>query len=87
MQASVVIPTRNRPTALARILGKFILEIDRYALADRVEIVVVDDACEPPVTALLREDYQRHASLKIVRQQIHGGCSAARNAGRLGIPA
>jgi glycosyltransferase involved in cell wall biosynthesis len=81
VQASVVIPTRNRPATLKRILGKFVAEIDRHALAESVEIILVDDASNPPVAAYLSDEYRRHACVKTLRLSEHGGCSAARNAG------
>jgi glycosyltransferase involved in cell wall biosynthesis len=59
------------------------LEVERYDLADRVEIVVVDDGSTPPVTDALPDQLRtrRHLALKIVRISEQRGASAARNAG------
>lgn len=83
MQVSVIIPTRNRPDSLARILMTLTREVERYDLADRVEIVVVDDASEPPVTDALPNHYRTTSrrTLRIVRIPEHRGAAAARNVG------
>jgi glycosyltransferase involved in cell wall biosynthesis len=69
-ELSVVIPTRDRPEALARALSA--------ALAQRdvaVEVVVVDDASEVPVAV---PDDPR---VRLVRTERSRGVSAARNRG------
>ena len=83
MQVSVIIPTHNRAAALDRILAILLREIGQHGLTGHVEIVVVDDASEPPAVVALLERY--HASLgetlKVVRMEKNRGASAARNLG------
>ena len=83
VQVSVIIPTRNRPDSLSRILTILTREVKCCNLADRVEIVVVDDASEPPVTDALPAHNLATGSrtVRIVRIPEHRGASAARNAG------
>jgi glycosyltransferase involved in cell wall biosynthesis len=83
LQLSVIIPTRNRPKLLARILMTLTREIERYDLADRVEIVVVDDGSVPPVADALPDQSRTtgELALKMVRNSEQRGASAARNTG------
>ena len=83
MRASVIIPTHNRPDALARILTTLTNEIARGGLAGEVEIVVADDASEPPAFEALPSHLRQLDSgiLKVVRLPVNRGASAARNAG------
>jgi len=81
VEASIIIPTRNRPDALARILDKLTCEIEEHALADKVEIVVVDDASDRPAADELPQHYRATPFLKLLRLARNGGASAARNLG------
>lgn len=83
MRASVIIPTHNRPAVLARILTILTNEIERDGLAGEVEIVVADDASEPPARDALPANLRQLDSriLKVVRLPVNEGASAARNAG------
>ncbi len=68
---SVVIPTRNRTGSLERALAS--VEAQRYR---PIEVHVVDDASEVPVTVQSRE-----LPLHVHRRHAAGGPSAARNVG------
>lgn len=71
---SVIVPTRDRPTALRRALTGLVnqdLEPSTY------EIIVADDGSEPPVTVL---DAHVPPTIRVLRLP-HGERSTARNAG------
>jgi glycosyltransferase involved in cell wall biosynthesis len=71
---SVVVPTRDRLTALEACLGA----LDRQTFAERLEVVVVDDGsiAGDEVARIVA----RHANARLV-QQSAAGPAAARNAG------
>ena len=75
-RVSVVVPTRDRPLALARCLDALAgLEYPR----DRFEVLVVDDASARPLEALVAA-YRARIDVTLV-VQAHAGPAAARNAG------
>lgn len=71
---SVVVPTRDRPTALQACLGA----LDRQTFAERLEVVVVDDGsvAADEVARIVA----RHPNARLVRQGA-AGPATARNAG------
>jgi glycosyltransferase involved in cell wall biosynthesis len=70
---SVVIPTRDRPTGLSRLLAA----LARQSLpADRFEVIVVDDGSTPPV-----REMAYGPGLRILRNESSRGPGAARNCG------
>jgi glycosyltransferase involved in cell wall biosynthesis len=71
---SVVVPTRDRPTALEACLGA----LDRQTFAERLEVVVVDDGSVAPDE--VARIVSRHPNAKLVRQGA-AGPATARNAG------
>ena len=73
---SVVVPTFNRPAALASCLDA--LARQDYP-ADRYEMIVVDDGSAPTEAAAIAETATRHR-VRLVRQE-NRGPAAARNAG------
>jgi glycosyltransferase involved in cell wall biosynthesis len=86
---SVVVPTRNRPARLARLVAS----LRAQSLApDQFEVVIVDDGGEPAAESML--DGEREAGsmldgepgdgrlqLRLLRQPVALGPAAARNAG------
>ncbi len=73
MTATVVVPTRDRPGDLARLLRALAAQ----ETGCDFEVVVVDDGSEPPVSV---SDFDGELSLRVVRRG-GGGPAAARNAG------
>jgi glycosyltransferase involved in cell wall biosynthesis len=74
-----VIPTRDRPDRLARTLAALRAQtLD----ASRFEVIVVDDGSGPETTELLERDHGL-LDLHVVRNDVSGGPSRARNAGWL----
>lgn len=73
---SVVVPTFNRPAAVAACLDA--LARQAYP-ADRLEVIVVDDGSAPTKAAAVAAAATRHG-VRLVRQENHGP-AAARNAG------
>ena len=73
MAATVVVPTRDRPADLARLMRS----VAAQQTERHFEVVVVDDGSEPPVSADAFDDV---LSLRLVRRG-GGGPAAARNAG------
>jgi glycosyltransferase involved in cell wall biosynthesis len=73
---SVVVPTRNRPLALSRCLDALAAQ----TLADRLEVIVVDDGslADDEVASIVA----RHHGARLIRRG-SGGPAAARNAGAL----
>lgn len=73
---SVVVPTRNRPLALNRCLDALAAQ----TVADRLEVIVVDDGslAEEEVASIIA----RHRRARLIRRG-SGGPAAARNAGAL----
>jgi len=71
--ATVVVPTRDRPGDLARLLRALAAQ----ETGCDFEVVVVDDGSEPPVSV---SDFDGELSLRVVRRG-GGGPAAARNAG------
>ena len=69
---SIVIPTRNRPRMLRRAVESALRQRHRS-----YEIIVVDDASDPPVSV----DLGRHAVVSLVRCPSNVGVAAARNLG------
>jgi GT2 family glycosyltransferase len=73
---SVVVPTRDRPSQLARCLAALAaLDYPR----DRYEVIVVDDGGLEPVEPVVRRSHGQMA-VKVVRRE-NGGPSVARNTG------
>jgi GT2 family glycosyltransferase len=72
---SVVVPTRDRPAALARCLASL---AQQDVSPDAFEILVVDDGSSPPVT--VDAAATTPVCLRVVRQE-HAGPAAARNRG------
>ncbi len=72
--ASVIVPTRDRPLALEACLSA----LDAQTMADRLEVVVVDDGSVGGDT--VAQVVARHPSARLVRQD-GAGPAAARNAG------
>jgi glycosyltransferase involved in cell wall biosynthesis len=71
---SVVVPTRDRPLSLEACLSA----LDAQTIADRLEVVVVDDgSAEGPTVAAV---VGRHGNARLIRQNGRGP-AAARNAG------
>jgi glycosyltransferase involved in cell wall biosynthesis len=75
---SVVIPTFNRPAALARCLAS--LTRQDYS-KDRFEVIVIDDGSHPPLDASLVRCFPL-LNLRL-RRQTNAGPAAARNLGAL----
>lgn len=73
---SVVIPTRNRPEAIARCLAS-LARVD-YPRG-RYEVIVVDDGSDRPLDEIV-VPHRRHLSLRLLRRP-NGGPGAARNTG------
>jgi glycosyltransferase involved in cell wall biosynthesis len=73
---SVVVPTRNRPLALNRCLDALAAQ----TVADRLEVIVVDDGslAEEEVASIIA----RHRRARLIRRG-SGGPAAARNTGAL----
>jgi glycosyltransferase involved in cell wall biosynthesis len=73
---SVVVPTRDRPLALHRCLDALAAQ----TVADRLEVIVVDDGslAEDEVASIVA----RHQLARLIRRR-SGGPAAARNAGAL----
>jgi glycosyltransferase involved in cell wall biosynthesis len=71
---TVVVPTRDRPELLQRALRSIITQ-SHTAL----EVVVVDDGSEPPVS--LSPEFARDSRVRLVRLDIPDGASGARNRG------
>jgi glycosyltransferase involved in cell wall biosynthesis len=67
---SIIIPTRNRPELLRRAVGSALAQTAR-----QVEVVVVDDASDPPV------DLPEDPLLRVVRHPSQRGGAAGRNTG------
>ena len=67
---TVVVPTRNRPDAVGGAVASALAQ----TLPD-VEVVVVDDASDPPV------ELDPDPRVRVVRRDERGGVSAARNSG------
>ncbi|MGB7406874.1 MAG: glycosyltransferase [Pontixanthobacter sp.] len=65
---SIIIPTHNRPELLARSIGSALAQTD-------VEVVVVDDASDPPAT--IPEDPR----IRLIRSDRNVGISRSRNIG------
>ncbi|HYD49391.1 MAG TPA: glycosyltransferase family 2 protein [Terriglobales bacterium] len=77
---SIVIPSRNRPQCLRRTVAVLIGEIRAHRLEGKIEIIVADDASEPPVAVDLSDSIAAGA-LRVVRIGRQSGAAAARNAG------
>lgn len=73
---SIVVPTRNRPSALRRLLDAAACQ--QYS-KERYEVVVVDDGGDTPIVNL-EEEYRDRMQLFVIRQA-HAGCGPARQAG------
>jgi glycosyltransferase involved in cell wall biosynthesis len=71
---SVIVPTRDRPAALEACLSS----LDAQTMADRLEVVVVDDGSVAGDT--VAHVVARHPSARLVRRS-GAGPAAARNAG------
>ena len=74
---SVVIPTRDRPDDLARVLQA--LETQDYP-RDRFEVIVCDDGSIADIGAVVRHFANRLVAIRYVRQEPRGP-AAARNLG------
>ena len=72
---SVIVPTRNRPAALARCLASL---VDQDFPPAAYEILIVDDGSAIPVT--IDPAVSAHVSIRVLRQP-NGGPAAARNRG------
>ena len=74
---SVVVPTYNRRSRLARVLGG----LDRQTVpAETFELVIVDDGSTDDTRAWLEQNRARAYAVKVVSQK-NGGPSRARNRG------
>lgn len=73
MRATVVVPTRDRPADLARLMRT----LAEQRTQGSFEVVLVDDGSEPPVA---REAFDPELELRVLRRG-GGGPAAARNAG------
>jgi glycosyltransferase involved in cell wall biosynthesis/GT2 family glycosyltransferase len=71
--ATVVVPTRDRPLDLARMLRSLAAQRTER----RFEVVLVDDGSEPPASA---SSFESEVPLRVIRRG-GGGPAAARNAG------
>jgi glycosyltransferase involved in cell wall biosynthesis len=71
---SVIIPVFNRPEAAARAVRS--VQAQRGIAASDVEVILVDDASEPPLAGL-----DADPQVRIIRLDRNAGPSAARNAG------
>ena len=65
---SIVVPTKNRPQSLRRLLES--LQRQDYR---PYEVIVVDDASDAPVSSL--------NGVSVIRREVSGGCGPARNDG------
>jgi cellulose synthase/poly-beta-1,6-N-acetylglucosamine synthase-like glycosyltransferase len=65
---SIVVPTKNRPQSLRRLLES--LQRQDY---QPYEVIVVDDASDAPVSGL--------NGVSVIRREVSGGCGPARNDG------
>jgi glycosyltransferase involved in cell wall biosynthesis len=65
---SIVVPTKNRPQSLRRLLES--LQRQDYR---PYEVIVVDDASDAPVSGL--------NGVSVIRREVSGGCGPARNDG------
>ena len=72
-RATVVVPTRDRPADLARLMNTLAGQRTQRSF----DVVLVDDGSEPPVA---RETFDAELELRVVRRG-GGGPAAARNAG------
>ena len=66
---SIVSATRNRPDSIRRLIGSVRLQ----SIADRIEIIIVDDASDQP--------FSLDAGVTLIRNDINIGPCAARNQG------
>lgn len=71
---TVIIPSRNRPAELERAINSVI----HQEWGPRLEVIVVDDASDPPVDIGERE---RLPNLRVIRNEEPKGAAAARNRG------
>lgn len=73
---SVVVPTHNRPGRLAGALGSVLRQTYR-----RLEVLVVDDASDQPVDAVVEQAAAGDQRVRLLRLPVNGGAAAARNHG------
>lgn len=73
---SIVVPTRNRPQALRRLLDAVAMQ--NYP-RERYEVIVVDDGGKTPLTNL-EDEYGSRLRLSVIRQT-SAGCGPARQTG------
>lgn len=73
---SVVIPTKDRPAALARAVGSVVGQ----SFTD-LEVIVVDDGSVPEAAAEIREVAETDPRIRLIRRPESGGPSRARNEG------
>ena len=71
---SVVVPTHNRPTTLQRAIQSILDQTVRD-----LEVVVVDDASEPPINSIIEEF--NDSRIRCIRLSENRGASASRNVG------
>lgn len=76
LDASVIIPTRNRPILLRAALRSVLADP-----SDRIEVIVVDDGSMPPVQDGLLQDFGTDPRLTVLRHNGPNGAAAARNLG------
>lgn len=76
-EVAVVVPTRQRPDGLERLLGAL---AKQDLAAHRFEVVVVDDASSAPCTAALQAA-SSHMQVRSLRTDRRRGPAAARNLG------
>jgi len=79
-ELSVIVPTRNRPEVLRRVVAALQAETQDHGLSPRVEIVVADDAGAPAASVSLGPLLGRDA-VRCLRLERHAGAAGARNAG------
>jgi len=80
---SVIIPTRNRPAQLRRVVTALLDEMRAHDLRGRVEIVLADDASDDAAARLVVTELAaaEPGTVQVAELPRHGGPSAARNAG------
>lgn len=77
LQLSVVVPTRNRPESIRRLLRS----LSAQSLpSDQFEVIVVDDGSEPPLR-LVAEDGPWSFSCRVIHRDADHGAHASRWAG------
>jgi glycosyltransferase involved in cell wall biosynthesis len=83
MNASLIIPTFNRPASCARLLAALMPQVFSRSFHGKVEVIVVDDNSRPAAHKQLHEEPVKYppGSIQVIHREFSGGPSAARNTG------